>query len=219
MLAESVHRVLAPQPIHFNEAIAVAILGLIVNLLSAFILQDHHDHHEHDHQHEHNHHQDHNLKAAYLHVLADALTSVLAIIALLLGKYLGWNWLDPIMGIIGALVITRWAWSLLKDTGPILLDASIDRAYALAIVERIEADRDNRVADIHVWRVGPADYAAIISIVTHHPEKTEYYKELLRNFKEISHLTIEVHVCTDEPCIAMKMHAKAAVEAIVPLKQ
>ena len=204
MLAESVHRVLAPQPIHFNEAIAVAILGLIVNLLSAFILQDHHDHHEHDHQHEHNHHHDHNLKAAYLHVLADALTSVLAIVALVFGKYLGWNWLDPIMGIIGALVITRWAWSLLKDTGPILLDASIDRAYASALVERIEADRDNRVADIHVWRVGPADYAAIISIVTHHPEKTEYYKGLLGNFKEISHLTIEVHVCTDEPCIAVQ---------------
>jgi cation diffusion facilitator family transporter len=211
MLAESVHRIVAPQPIHFNEAIAVAVLGLIVNVISAFILQDHHhghdhDHHEHDHEHDHNHghHQDHNLKAAYLHVMADALTSVLAITALIFGKYLGWNWLDPIMGIVGALVITRWSLSLIRDTGPILLDGSIDREYVSAIIARIEADRDNRVSDIHVWRVGPADYAAILSIVTHYPEKTEYYRELLETFKEISHLTVEVHVCNDDPCIVVQ---------------
>jgi len=197
MLAESVHRIVAPQPIHFNEAICVAVLGLVINVICAFILEDHHDH---DHGHDHHHgHSDHNLKAAYLHVMADALTSVLAITALVFGKYLGWNWLDPIMGIVGALVITRWSLSLLKETSPILLDGSIETDYVSAIVAAIEEAQDNRVADIHVWRVGPADYAAIISIVTHHPEKNDYYRKLLGDFAEISHLTIEVHVCTDEP--------------------
>ncbi|MDP3478949.1 MAG: CDF family Co(II)/Ni(II) efflux transporter DmeF [Desulfoprunum sp.] len=203
MLAESVHRIVAPQPIHFNEAICVAVLGLIINVICAFILQDHHDHedhHDHDHGHDHHHgHSDHNLKAAYLHVMADALTSVLAITALVFGKYLGWNWLDPIMGIVGALVITRWSLSLLKETSPILLDGSIETDYVSAIVAAIEGVQDNRVADIHVWRVGPADYAAIISIVTHHLEKNDYYRKLLGDFAEISHLTIEVHICTDEP--------------------
>ncbi len=205
MLAESVHRIVAPQPIHFNEAICVAVLGLIINVICAFILQDHHGregHHDgHDHHHEHH---DHNLKAAYLHVLADALTSVLAITALVFGKYLGWNWLDPIMGIVGALVITRWSLSLLRETSPILLDGSIGGDYLASVVTTIEGNRDNRVSDIHVWKVGPADYAAIISIVTHQPENNEYYRELLRDFKELSHLTIEVHLCADEPCLPVQ---------------
>lgn len=207
MFAESLQRIVAPQPIHFNEAIAVAVLGLTVNVISAFILQDrhdhgHHDHRHHAHEHDHRHHHDHNLKAAYLHVLADALTSVLAIAALVSGKYLGWNWLDPVMGIVGAAVISRWSLSLLRETGPILLDGSIEADTVSVMVAAIEGNRDNRVADIHVWRVGPADYAAIVSIVTHQPQSTEYYKNLLAGFTGISHLTVEVHACADDSGIS-----------------
>ena len=197
MLIESGQRLVAPQAIHFNEALVVAALGLAVNIVSAFLLRDHHDHDNHDDHH----HHDHNLKAAYLHVLADALTSVLAIAALLFGKYLGWNWLDPVIGIVGAAVIARWAYGLLRETGFILLDGSIKGDYLTAIREKIEGMLDNRVADIHMWRVGPADYAAIISIVTHHPQKMDYYKGLLSDFKEISHLTIELNVCEGESCL------------------
>jgi cation diffusion facilitator family transporter len=201
MLVESGQRILAPQPIHFNEAIGVATLGLLVNIACAFLLQDHHDHtHGHDDT-GHHHHHDHNLKSAYLHVLADALTSVLAIAALLFGKYLGWNWLDPLMGIVGALVICRWAYGLVRETGGILLDGSIGSAELAAIQEKIEGVLDNRIADMHVWKVGPAHYAAILSIVTHHPQKIDYYRELLREFTALSHLTVELHTCEGEPCL------------------
>jgi len=199
MLAESSQRLLTPQPIHFNEAITVALLGLAVNIVCAFLLQDQHDH---DHSHHHDgHHHDHNLKAAYLHVLADALTSLLALAALITGKYLGWDRLDPLMGMVGAAVITRWAWGLLKETGPILLDGNINDATLAAIRNRLESDSDTRIADMHVWKVGAVDYAAIISVVTHFPRETEYYKELLSDFRELSHLTVEVHTCTSEPCL------------------
>jgi cation diffusion facilitator family transporter len=133
-----------------------------------------------------------------MHVLADALTSVLAIIALSAGKYLGWSWLDPIIGMVGALVITRWAYGLVKETSPILLDGSIDADYIAAITAKIEGTMDNRITDIHVWKVGPTDYAAILSIVTHHPQGIDYYKELLRDFKELSHITVEVNHCLSE---------------------
>ena len=199
MLIESGQRILAPQPIHFNEAIGVAVLGLLVNIACAFLLQGHHDH-GHDDDGHHRHH-DHNLKAAYLHVLADALTSLLAIAALLFGKYLGWNWLDPLMGIVGALVISRWAYGLVRETGTILLDGSIGGKELAAIKEKIEGTLDNRIADMHVWKVGPAHYAAILSIVTHYPQKIEYYKELLRDFTNLAHLTVEVHPCESEPCL------------------
>ena len=201
MLIESGQRILAPQPIHFNEAIGVAALGLLVNIACAFLLQDHHDH---DHGHgedDHHHHHDHNLKAAYLHVMADALTSVLAIGALISGKYFGWHWLDPLMGIVGALVISRWAYSLVRETGGILLDGSINAATLGAIKEKIEGALDNRIADMHIWKVGPAHYAAILSIVTHYPQKIDYYKELLRDFPNLSHLTVEIHTCEGEPCL------------------
>ena len=201
MLVESGQRILAPQPIHFNEAIGVAALGLLVNIACAFLLQGHHDHgHAHDDD-CHHHHHDHNLKSAYLHVLADALTSVLAIAALTCGKYLGWNWLDPLMGIVGALVITRWAYGLVRETGGILLDGSISTKELAAIKEKIEGTLDNRIADMHVWKVGPAHYAAILSIVTHYPQKTDYYKELLRDFPNLAHLTVEIHPCESEPCL------------------
>ena len=196
MLVESLERIMNPETIQFNQAIAVAGAGLLVNILSALILSD-----DHDHDHGHGHHHDHNLRAAYLHVLADAMTSLLAIFALLGGKYIGWNWLDPLMGIVGAAVITRWAYGLVRETGPILLDASIEKEYRQAIQETVEKDADNRISDIHVWKVGANDYAAIISLVTHFPNTTEHYKHLLKDFKHLSHITIEVHECREKPCI------------------
>ncbi|MCJ7601219.1 MAG: CDF family Co(II)/Ni(II) efflux transporter DmeF [Desulfobulbaceae bacterium] len=196
MMAESVHRMFQPQPISFNEAIGVAGLGLLINIICALLLQD-----RHDHDHDEHHHHDHNLKAAYLHVLADALTSVLAIVALISGKFLGWNWLDPVMGVVGAAVITRWSYTLLRETSPILLDGSIAEDYQAAIKKTIESSDDNRIADIHVWRVGPADYAAIISIVTHYPQNPDHYKKMLADFSKLSHITVEINRCTSEPCI------------------
>ncbi|MFZ5797112.1 MAG: cation transporter [Desulfobulbus sp.] len=199
MAVESLQRIIVPQPIHFNEAIAVAVLGLAVNIASAFLLQGRHDH-DHDHG-DHHHHHDHNLKAAYLHVLADAFTSLLAIIALVTGKYLGWSQLDPVMGIVGALVITRWAWSLLKDTGPILLDASIEEPVLAEIKNKMEDKIDNRIADLHVWRVSAHHYAAIISVVTRHPQCVGYYKDLLKDCTELAHITIEINTCGDGSAI------------------
>jgi cation diffusion facilitator family transporter len=199
MLIESMQRVINPHDIHFNEAIAVAVLGLSVNIVSAFLLKD--EHHHHHHGDEHHHYHDHNLRAAYLHVLADALTSLLAIVALLSGKYFGWNWLDPVMGIVGAIIITRWSYGLLKQTSPILLDGSIEEKYHSSIKNTIEKDSDNRVSDLHVWKVGANHYAAIISIVTHFPKSAEYYKGLLKDFHRLSHTTVEVNVCEGEPCV------------------
>ena len=171
---------------------------LLINLFCAFLL---HGHHTHDDGHTHTHHHDHNLRGAYLHVLADALTSVLAIFALMFGKFLGWNWLDPLMGIVGALVITRWSYGLLKDTSAILLDMNVKKENIKEIQKKIETDADNRVTDIHVWQVGPVDYAAIISLVTHYPKPIEHYKNLITDFKELSHVTIEVYECKEDPCL------------------
>jgi len=199
MLVESMQRIIDPHTIQFNEAIAVASLGLFINVISAFLLKDEHHHHDHG---DHHHHHDHNLRAAYLHVLADALTSLLAIIALVSGKYFGWDWLDPIMGIVGAVIITRWSYGLLKQTGPILLDGSIEETYQASIKEAIEKDSDNQISDIHIWKVGANHYAAIISVVTHFPKSTEYYKELLNDFHKLSHITIEVNACDGDVCKA-----------------
>lgn len=135
-----------------------------------------------------------------MHVLADALTSVLAIIALVAGKYMGWDWLDPIMGIVGAIIIIRWSYSLIKQTSPILLDASIEKEYLYAIKDTLENDADNRISDIHIWKVGANHYAAIISLVTHSPNTTQHYKDILSEFHKLSHITIEVNECTDEEC-------------------
>jgi len=208
MLIESGQRIVNPHLIHFDEAIAVAGFGLFINLICALLLRDHHHHHHDDHDHDHAHHHDHNLKAAYLHVLADALTSVLAIVALVLGKYYGWNWLDPVMGIVGALIITQWSYSLVKETSPLLLDESIALKYKLAIKEKIESDADNRISDLHIWRVSPGHFAIIISLVSHNPKAPEYYKDLLKEFRglggmnKLSHITIEVNKCTGDFCIS-----------------
>lgn len=211
MMVESVQRLFSPETIQFNEAILVAVIGLSVNIASAFLLKDdhhhHHDHghsHSHSHSHDHNHshshdhhHHDHNLKAAYFHVLADALTSVLAIVALLFGKYYGLHWLDAIMGIVGAVIITRWAWGLMKQTSPILLDSNIDETYQQKIIDTLEDDADNKVSDIHIWKVSANHYAAMISLVTHTPKPAQDYKQLLANFDKLNHLTIEVNRCQD----------------------
>lgn len=191
MAVESIARLVEPQVIQFNQAIAIAILGLLVNLMSGFLLKEHHDH---------EHHHDHNLRAAYFHVLADALTSVLAIVALLAGKFLAWNWLDPIMGLVGVAVITRWAFGLVQDSSSILLDGSVDRATQAMILAAIEQDSDNRVVDLHLWLVGSHHLAATISLVTHYPKAPDYYKALLSSIPSLAHVVVEVNPCQGKPC-------------------
>jgi len=206
MSIEAGERLLKPHIIQFDEAIMVASFGLFINFVCALLLKErHHEHHRHDLQ-GHAHHHDSNLKAAYLHVLADALTSVLAIIALLSGKYYGWNWLDPIMGIVGALVISHWSYRLMRETAPVLIDESIAVQYKDAIKAVIENDADNRIADLHIWRVGPRHFAVIISVVSHNPKAPEYYKSLLNDFQhldgsdKLAHITVEVNLCKDDAC-------------------
>ncbi len=190
---ESVARLFDPRPVAFMEATAIAVLGLLVNIGSAALLGGHghsHEHHHHDeeHGHGHGHGHDNNLRSAYLHVLADALTSVLAIAALLGGRYLGWIWLDPAMGIVGALVIASWSWSLMRDTSAVLLDAS-DAELEAEIRQQVEGPGDARIADLHVWRVGPGAHAAIVSAVG---ADRETIRQRLIPVHEIGHLTIEV---------------------------
>lgn len=206
MIIESFMRLLQPQTIRFNEAIDVAIIGLIVNLASALLLQGNHHHshsHDHHHEHDHDHHHDHgdyNLRAAYIHVLADALTSVLAIIALFAGKLFGWVWLDAIMGMVGAIVIAKWAYSLVRETSLVLLDGATDKAIKLAIIDAIEENSDNRVTDLHVWNLSQTHLAATISLVTHHPQQPEYYKNLLSHLPDLVHVLVEVNECSGQPC-------------------
>ena len=204
---ESVERLISPESIRFNEAIMVAVVGLIVNLLSAWLLHGanshHHHHHDHNHDHEHHHHGggDHNLRAAYLHVLADALTSLLAIFALITGKFYGLIWMDALMGIVGALVISRWGYGLLRDTSKVLLDSVPREENLEAIKQAIESDSDNLIADLHVWRLGPQGYGVIISLVTHEPKDPQHYKELLGDIKDLKHVTIEVNGCDGASCM------------------
>ena len=200
MIFESARRLFSPQAIRFEEAILVAVVGLLVNLVSVRLLGAKQAH-DHNHSHEHEHNEDHNLKAAYLHVLADALTSVLAIIALLAGRVFGWIWLDAVMGIVGGLVITRWAVGLLRESGHILLDGRPDEKLVTHIQTILESDADTRLCDLHVWQVGANDAAAIISLVTHYPRPVEHYRQLLHAIPALKHVTIEVHACEDEPCI------------------
>jgi len=203
MTVEAVQRILNPQSIQFGEAIFVAALGLVVNLVSVRMLGGHH-HHDHTHSGEEEVHKDttdHNIKAAYLHVLADALTSILAIIALLAGWILGWVWMDAAMGIVGSILIGRWAIGLLQETSKILLDGRPNEELVEEIRSKIENDTDNRISDIHVWKIGEHTLAAIISIVTHYPRPVEYYRQLVDSVHELAHVTIEVNVCTDPICI------------------
>lgn len=212
---ESLTRLFSPVAIRFSEAIPIAVVGLAVNVASAFLLQDHvhghgHDHGgHHDHHAEHGHHAPHdrhrdggghghdtNIRAAYVHVLADALTSVLAIVALVAGLFGGWNWLDPAMGLVGAVVIAAWSVSLVRSAGAVLLDTVPDQALGVSVRERLEVGGD-RVSDLHLWRLGPGHVGLIVSIVSDRPGPPEAYKARLTGIEGLSHVTVEVHPCME----------------------
>ena len=220
---ESLVRLMNPVSIQFGEATVVAVIGLAVNLASAWLLAGdhrHHGHHHHDHGHHHRHehhhnhenqhrlghvHQNHhhhggdtNIRAAYLHVLADALTSVLAIVALLAGRFYGWNWLDPVMGVVGALVIARWSWGLIRVAGATLLDTVPDQRLARSVREQIEVG-DDRVTDLHLWRLGPGHAGLIVSVLSDAPQPPDIYKQRLAGMEGLSHVTVEVHACPNHP--------------------
>ena len=200
---ESTQRLLAPVRIAFDQAILVAVIGLAVNLLSAWLLAGGADAHayepEHAHAHAHGHahthaHHDQNLRSAYVHVLADALTSVLAIVALFAGRYAGWQWTDPLAGIVGAVVIARWSFGLLRQTAAVLLDASADEHLGERIRQLLETGEDC-VSDLHVWRVGPGQYACIVALVSPQPQDPEHYRARLRSIGELAHITVEPQRC------------------------
>ncbi|WP_373388879.1 CDF family Co(II)/Ni(II) efflux transporter DmeF [Pseudomonas alcaligenes] len=195
MLFESLWRLWSPQAIAFDQALAVAVLGLLVNLLSAWLLHDGQGHAHHDHDHGHGHGEDLNRKAAFLHVLTDALTSVAAILALLGGKWLGWHWLDPLMGVLGALVIGLWVKGLLLQTGKVLLDREMDSPLVQRVRGHLEGLDDTEVLDLHLWRVGSAQYACIIHLVTHGGASADHYKAQLASFPQLVHVTVEVNRC------------------------
>ncbi len=196
MVSESIHRLIVPVAISFNQAIGVAVLGLIVNGVSVFIL-GHEEHHHHGHDHGeggHDHHHDHNLRAAYLHVLADTMTSLLAIVALLAAKYYGWIWMDPVMGIVGAILITKWSMGLLKQTSGVLLD----RQGPDALIDRMRRQIKSlsckvEIVDLHVWSIGPNIYSAAITVVADEESYLDLIKSEMQHITEIVHTTIEVH--------------------------
>jgi cation diffusion facilitator family transporter len=224
MVVESVHRLVEPTPINFGPALTVAFLGLVVNLASAWVLggdhghhhghhdpdgHDHHghDHHGHDHHgHDHHghdhgdHHQDLNLRSAYMHVLADAFTSVLAIAALAAGLWLGWSWLDPFMGIVGAGVILWWARGLIGDSARVLLDREMEEPLVREIRAAVESDGDAEIADLHVWRVGRASHAAVLTVVAHNPRTPEEYRARLKRIVSLMHVSVEVNKCPHGDC-------------------
>lgn len=197
MVVESLGRLYQPVAIHYAEALGVALLGLAVNLVSAWLLD-----HAHEQHHGHHEHVDHNLKAAYLHVLADALTSLLAIVALAGGMLFGWGFLDAVMGLVGAAVVGRWAWGVALDSAQVLLDAEDHGRTAAEIRRIIEAQPDLAIADLHLWRVGPASRACILSLVTHDPQPVEHYRRLLAAVAGLDHLTVEVNHCRGASCPA-----------------
>ncbi|MBN9554780.1 MAG: CDF family Co(II)/Ni(II) efflux transporter DmeF, partial [Alphaproteobacteria bacterium] len=198
VVVESVSRLVNPQAIAYGDALLIAVIGLVVNLASAVILKDDHahDHRGHDHGHAHGH--DNNMRAAYLHVLADAATSVLAILALAGGYYFGVSFLDPVAALVGAFVIGAWAYGLIRDSAMVLLDADADPELSGDIKNTIEHDLGARVADLHLWRLGPGHRGLIVSLVSPGPTTAEQIKTLLRQrYPDLSHVTIEVAVCAD----------------------
>ena len=202
MLFQSVERILSPEPIHYAEALVVAVIGLVVNIVCAMILGKAHDHHDHGHDHQagHDHHHgDLNLKSAYIHVVTDAATSVLAIAALAGGWVYGWSWLDPVMGIVGAILVGVWAKNLMIDTGKVLLDREMDHPVVSEIREVVESGPEisgTRCTDLHGWRVGTGTYACAISLVTHDPALTAArVRAQLAVHEEIVHVTAEIHQC------------------------
>ncbi|QNN58581.1 CDF family Co(II)/Ni(II) efflux transporter DmeF [Diaphorobacter ruginosibacter] len=198
MFVQSVERLFSPAPIHYNEAIAIAALGLAVNLLCAWLLRDAHDHHGHEHGHHHGHghehgHADMNLRAAYIHVIADAATSVLAIFALLGGKLYGAQWLDPLMGIAGAVLVGVWAVGLIRQSARILLDAEMDAPVVEEVRDVIREDfPEARITDLHVWRVGKDAYACIVALASKVPLSPAAVRSALGIHEELVHITVEV---------------------------
>jgi len=205
---EAITRFIWPVAIDFNQAIPIAALGLVVNIVSAILLSggNHRHGHEHDHQagqedghahdHEHVHaihaaHRDNNLRAAVVHVLADAAVSILVIAGLVIGRFLAWTWMDPAVGLVGAIVIAAWAYTLIRDTGAILLDMTPDRAMAERMRAAIETDGD-RLTDLHLWRLGPGHLGVIVSVATERERGPDYYQSLLGRFRALSHVTVEV---------------------------
>jgi cation diffusion facilitator family transporter len=199
---EALTRLYAPVTIHFREAIPLAAVGLLVNLASAWLLFDGGHHHhghaqdDHDHGHHHAHHHDSNIRAAYVHVLADALTSVLAIVALSCGLLFGWVWLDPLIALVGVAVILSWSFGLIRTSGTVLLDMVPDRHLAGHIRKHLEIDGD-RVSDLHLWRLGPGHVGLIAAVVSDRPQAPSAYKHRLDGIVGLSHMTIEVHRCPD----------------------
>jgi len=193
MLFQSVERLISPTPIQYDQAIAIAGAGLLVNLMCAWLLKDRgHHHHEHEHD---DHHHDLNLRAAYLHVVTDAVTSLLAIVALTGGKFWGANWLDPVMGIVGAGLVSAWAYGLLRDTGRVLLDAEMTAPVVAEIREVIAASPVNvDLTDLHVWRVGKGKYSCILSLFATDEVSPTYVKQLLSVHDELVHVTVEVNL-------------------------
>jgi cation diffusion facilitator family transporter len=185
---ESVARLMQPIRVDFGDATLVAVIGLIVNLVSALMLSGG-NHHHHDDAHHRHHHQDNNLRAAYLHVLADALTSVMAIGALLAGRYLGWVWLDPTVGIVGAIMIARWSWLLMTETANILLDTT--DAHVADQVRNVVGELDASILDLHVWRVGPGALAVIVDVAE--PACAAGIRDRLRGLRGVVHLTVQTH--------------------------
>jgi len=201
MVTESTDRLFNPVPIIFDQALVVAVIGLIVNAASAWLLIGTPHDHGHDEGHGHEHHHDHNLRAAYMHVIADALTSVLAIGALLAGKFFGANWLDPVMGLVGAALIARWSFGLLKDTGRVLLDHQAPSVVTEEVRKAILSSTSDRVVDLHVWSIGHRIYAANIAVVSDFPQSPEFYRTRVPEQLGIVHVTIEVHSCTPDTAV------------------
>jgi cation diffusion facilitator family transporter len=199
MLYQSIERLYSPTPIYYTQAIAIAIVGLIVNLACAWLLKGHHDHHHGPnpnpgHKHDDHHHHDLNQRAAFLHVMTDAATSVLAIVALFGGMLWGANWLDPVMGIVGAILVSIWAYGLIRDTGRVLLDAEMDAPLVSEIHEVIEAGPvETVITDLHVWRVGTGKYACILSVAVHEDTTADQFRQLLGVHKELAHITVEIN--------------------------
>ena len=198
---ESIDRLVNPVAIAFDQAIPIAVIGLAVNLLSAFLLRDDHEHRDgHDHRHDDKAghiHRDHNLRAAFIHVLADAAVSVLVIIGLIAGRFFGWLWTDPTMGLVATVVILSWSWTLVRSAGAVLLDFCPDPELVKKIKVRLEQGSD-RVSDLHLWRLGPGHLAAIVSLISHSPLSPDRYKRRLAGLHGLSHVTVEVIRCPGE---------------------
>jgi cation diffusion facilitator family transporter len=205
--ADAVAALRSPAPIAYHEAIGVAVLGLAVNVLSAWLMSrssggghshDHHGHDAHEHGHAHHHHghgHDHNFRAAYLHVLADAFTSVLAIVALACGLFFGWRWLDPVVALLGAAVIGQWSLGVLRGSAKALVDATADPAISQRIRDLVESDGDTKVADLHVWQVGAKAWSAAVAVVADRPLDAADYRRRLAAIEPLRHVTVEVHRC------------------------